>query len=230
VQHMTLKASALTTDLGQFTALVSTADVDREGDVVLPSAFRHTVERWQQSEKMIPLHWDHGTQPEDIIGHVDPARMAVQSNGLVVGGRVDLDTDRGQQVWRLLKSNTIGFSFGFVMNQSHTRSDGVREISSVDLYEITATYRPTNDRTRVLSTKSAGADLGLSDVLGLDPHVLGLKSLDDPAEERILIRSRDGGTEWIRVSEQPWWEELEAKKLREYERKAMPVQIARFEV
>jgi hypothetical protein len=78
---------------------------------------------------MIPLHWDHGTQPEDIIGHVDPAQMSVQSNGLVVGGRVDLDTDRGQQVWRLLKQNSLGFSFGFVVNESHVRSDGVREIS-----------------------------------------------------------------------------------------------------
>jgi HK97 family phage prohead protease len=115
---------------------------------------------------MIPLHWDHGTQPEDIIGHVDPAQMSVQSNGLVVGGRVDLDTDRGQQVWRLLKQNSLGFSFGFVVNESHVRSDGVRERSaSVDLYEITAPFRPTNDRTRVLSTKGAknvaGPDLGL---------------------------------------------------------------------
>jgi HK97 family phage prohead protease len=225
VQHMTLKASALTTDLGQFTALVSTADVDREGDVVLPSAFRHTVERWQQSEKMIPLHWDHGTQPEDIIGHVDPARMAVQSNGLVVGGRVDLDTDRGQQVWRLLKSNTIGFSFGFVMNRSHTRSDGVREISSVDLYEITATYRPTNDRTRVLSTKSAGADLGLADILGLDPRTLGLKSLD-PADRLITIADRDGTPKVVRAGAETWWERDERKALA----KSRPVMVKTFEL
>jgi HK97 family phage prohead protease len=228
VQHMTLKASALTTDLGQFTALVSTADVDREGDVVLPSAFRHTVERWQQSEKMIPLHWDHGTQPEDIIGHVDPARMAVQSNGLVVGGRVDLDTDRGQQVWRLLKSNTIGFSFGFVMNQSHTRSDGVREISSVDLYEITATFRPTNDRTRVLSTKGTGADLGLGDILGLDPRTLGLKALD-PADRLITIATRDGRAQVVRAGDEFWWEVDARKALAEWERKNRPVMVKTFE-
>jgi HK97 family phage prohead protease len=163
--HMTMKASALTTDLGQFTALVSTTDIDREGDVVLPSAFRGTIERWQGSAKMVPLHWDHGTQPEDIVGHVDPGQMEVQSNGLVVGGIVDLDSDRGQQVWKLLKSNRLGFSFGFVMNDSHMRSDGVREIRSVDLYEITATFRPSNDRTRVLSTK-AYDDLGLVPDLG----------------------------------------------------------------
>jgi HK97 family phage prohead protease len=225
MQHLTLNIKASTiTDLGQFTALVSTADIDREGDVVLPSAFRHTVERWQQSEKMIPLHWDHGTQPEDIVGSVDPAQMAVQSNGLVVGGRVDLDTDRGQQVWKLLKSNTLGFSFGFVMNESHVRSDGVREISSVDLYEITATFRPTNDRTRVLSTKSTEPDLGLGDILGIDPRALGQKSLD-PADRLITIADRDGSPKVIRAGDETWWERDERKALA----KSVPVEIASFE-
>jgi hypothetical protein len=44
----------------------------------------------------------------------------------------------------------------------------------------------------------------------------------------IPIRSTDGGTEWIRVSQERW-EADQRKELAELERESMPVQIASFE-
>jgi hypothetical protein len=48
--------------------------------------------------------------------------------------------------------------------------------------------------------------------------------------QSILIRSRDGGTEWIRVSEEPWWEAEQLEEIAELERKMMPVQVRTFEL
>ena len=46
----------------------------------------------------------------------------------------------------------------------------------------------------------------------------------------IQIRSKSGGTEWIRVSEEPWWEAEQRKEIAELERKSLPIQVASFEV
>jgi HK97 family phage prohead protease len=105
--------------------------------------------------KVVPLHWDHQqSSPDAIVGYVNPFAMRESKQGLVVAGKVDLDTERGQQVWRLMRANSVGFSFGFLMGDAHTRSDGVREIRSVDVFEVSVTARPANDGTRVLGLKS----------------------------------------------------------------------------
>jgi hypothetical protein len=44
----------------------------------------------------------------------------------------------------------------------------------------------------------------------------------------IQIRSKSGGTEWIRVSEEP--EAEQRKEIAELERKSLPIQVASFEV
>jgi phage head maturation protease len=74
--------------------------------------------------------------------------------GLIVGGKVDLETDRGRQVWKLLKSGSLGFSFGYLITDSVDRPGGGREITGLDLFEISATSVPMNSGTRVISTKS----------------------------------------------------------------------------
>jgi hypothetical protein len=33
-------------------------------------------------------------------------------------GQIDLDTDRGQHVWRLMKGGSLGFSFGYITTGS----------------------------------------------------------------------------------------------------------------
>jgi hypothetical protein len=50
-----------------------------------------------------------------------------------------------------------------------------------------------------------------------------------PSEEWYAIRAKDGGTEWIRLTDTPWWEEDEAKALAEYERKSRPIEVKTFE-
>ena len=157
MQHLTLKAvTTTTTDQGVFEAVISTESIDRENDVVCPEAMVAALQAWTPSGKKIPLHWNHSSAPEDIIGHVDPQSVKAVAGEGVASGWVDQDTDRGQHVWRLAKSGTLGFSFGYLIPDGGAvkRIDGVREIHRLDVFEITATAAPMNADTRVLSTKA----------------------------------------------------------------------------
>ena len=64
---------------------------------------------------MIPLHWNHSSEPEDIVGHVNPATVEAVDGEVVASGWVDQSTDRGAHVWRLAKAQTLGFSFGYLI-------------------------------------------------------------------------------------------------------------------
>lgn len=157
MQHMTLKAVATTTtDQGVFEAVISTESIDRENDIVIPEAMVAALKAWSATGKKIPLHWNHSSDPEDIVGHVDPETVKAVAGEVVASGWVDQDTDRGRHVWRLAKSGTLGFSFGYLIPDGGAvkRADGVREIHKLDVFEITATAAPMNPDTRVLATKA----------------------------------------------------------------------------
>jgi uncharacterized protein len=153
MQYVTKSAIAEPiTDLGEFRAVVATWDRDREGDVIKPGAFAKTIREWASVGRRVPLHWNH--KSELIIGHVEPSTMAETAEGLEVSGRIDLDTDRGREVWRNLKANRVGFSFGYVATKERERSDGGRDLLEIDVYEVSVTPSPMNNRTRVLEAKS----------------------------------------------------------------------------
>ena len=109
MEHATFKAvTTTTTDLGQFEAVISTSAIDREGDIVEPAAMVDALQAWNRP---IPLDWNHSTDPEDIVGHVNPESVKAVGDEVMADGEVDLDTERGRHVWRLMKRRSIGFSF-----------------------------------------------------------------------------------------------------------------------
>jgi hypothetical protein len=104
MEHLLLKAVATrTTDQGEFEAVISTSAIDREKDVVEPDAMR-ALQAWTVTNKKVPLHWNHRSEPEDIVGHVD------------------LDTERGRQAWRLMKAGSVGFSFGYLVPEGGAKA------------------------------------------------------------------------------------------------------------
>lgn len=183
LQPVAVKA-ATTTDQGVFSALLSTYDVDRVGERVMPGAFKATIEAWQQSGKMIPLHWEHSSRPEDIIGYLDPKAMEETKGGLYVEGKLDLqDSETARQVWRSMKNNTVGLSFGYLVQQHQDQADGTKDLLALDLFEGTLTAKPVNAGTRVLSMKSVEELVQESgaEVLIVDPDSLFIKA--DPEVE-----------------------------------------------
>ncbi len=152
--HKTLTADTVDVDQGTFTAIVSSWSSDREGDLIARSAFDKTIAAWRSSGKRLPLLFEHSTT---VVGAVDPHSMQATAAGLVVAGEVDRSTDEGRQVWRSIKGGTAGFSIGF-LSESRARKGGGRELTEVDLLEISYTSKPMHPLTRATGWKSATDD------------------------------------------------------------------------
>ena len=157
MERLLLKAVATpTTDQGVFEAVISTSAIDRELDVVEPAAMVSALRAWTVTKKNVPLHWNHSSEPEDIVGHVDPASVKAVGDQVHAAGYVDLDTERGRHVWRLMKAGSVGFSFGYLLPEggAKARPGGGKHIVQLDVFEITVCPAPMNAETRVLATKA----------------------------------------------------------------------------
>lgn len=154
VDHLLVKATTTARDQGTFEAVVSTATIDREKDVVDPDAMVRALQKWTATEKLIPLAWNHSTAADHQIGHVDPASARQVDGEVVIKGWVDQSTKVGDETWRLVKAGTLGFSFGYLILASTERQGGGRHITDLDVFEITATTIPSNGDTRVIGWKA----------------------------------------------------------------------------
>jgi HK97 family phage prohead protease len=154
MEHLLLKAATTaTTDQGRFTAVISTGSVDREKDIVEPEAMVKSLQKWAALGKLVPLAWNH---TEEIVGHIDPGSAKNVNGEVVADGFVDQATPRGEETWRLVKSGTLSFSFGFLVpDGGATKLAGGRyRIKELDVYEISAIpIAPANNDTRVLQFK-----------------------------------------------------------------------------
>jgi uncharacterized protein len=167
------------TDQGTFETLVSAWEADRESDIIARSAFDQTIRAWQIAHKNLPLLFEHSTL---IVGAIYPASMHTTDEGLVVAGEVDRSTDEGKQTWRAIKSGVAAFSIGY-MAESVPRKGGGREITEIDLLEVSITSTPMHPSTRALSWKSVDQDDLPSDA---DQKRRAASLLRTPEQEKIL--------------------------------------------
>lgn len=155
MEHLMMKAATTaSTDQGTFSAVISAASVDRERDVVDAAGMVKALQKWVPTGKMIPLAWNHSSAAEDQIGYIDPSTAKAVDGEVVVDGQIDLDTGKGAHAWRLVKAGTLGFSFGYLVLDGSKRKGGGRNITELDVFEITATPTPMNNDTRVLDYKA----------------------------------------------------------------------------
>lgn len=153
--HLTLKATtAVQTDEGTFEAVISTASVDRDGDIVEPQAMATALQKWADIGKLVPLAWNHS---DEVIGTIDPATARVDGAEVAVKGWIDQSIPRGEEAWRLVKSGTLSFSYGMLIPESGAtkRAGGGMHITELDLFEVSVVpVAPANNDTRVLGWKS----------------------------------------------------------------------------
>jgi phage head maturation protease len=154
VEHLMLKAATTATDEGTFEAVISTSSVDREKDVVSPAGMVRALQKWAATGKKIPLAWNHSGAADQQVGWVDPESVKQVGSEVVASGYIDQSTATGEHVWRLAKSGTLGFSFGYLILKGSGRKGGGRNIDELDVFEITATTTPMNNDTRVLGWKA----------------------------------------------------------------------------
>lgn len=124
--------------------------VDSQKDVVMPGAFKNTIEN---RKSQIKLLWQHDmSQP---IGVID--EIFEDENGLYVKGHLMLDVAKAKEAYALLQKGVVsGMSIGY--SPKRTRSDkvnGVRILDEVELWEVSLVTFPANDAARITVVKNA---------------------------------------------------------------------------
>ena len=90
------------TNQGEFTGYASIFNIaDQQNDVILPGAFRKTIN--QQNYKKIKLLWQHDhNQPIGVF-----SKIMEDATGLYVEGNLLLDVTKGKEVYSLLQAGAI---------------------------------------------------------------------------------------------------------------------------
>jgi uncharacterized protein len=146
-------------DSGEFEALVSVfGNVDLQGDRVMPGAFSKSLKRWRESGDPVPVVFSHEWNDAWAhIGSADPENIKETSDGLLVRGTLDIDSNPlAAQVFRLMKRRTMKeFSFSYEIKKEKLASDSANNLVELDLIEVGPTLKGANPETELVSIKAA---------------------------------------------------------------------------
>ena len=126
---------------------------DLGNDIVLEGAFARSIGR--KGAKSVKFLYQH--KQDEPIGVFD--ELKEDDKGLRVKGRLAMGTQRGREVYELMKMGAIdGLSIGYRVDEKGYDYDKRRRrrmLKSVDLMEISAVTFPMNPRARVDAVKGA---------------------------------------------------------------------------
>ncbi len=154
---------------GEFYAYASVfGNKDSYGDIVQPGAFTDTLAAWAAKGLPLPLLWGHNTADPDFnLGEV--VQAVEDFHGLKVHGRLDLESPKSAQVYRLLKGGRVSqmsFAYSVIegewvepVGEGKTYKDAYYSLIKVDLYEISIVPIGANQETEILAVKSAASAL-----------------------------------------------------------------------
>ncbi|NCU12092.1 MAG: HK97 family phage prohead protease [Sphingomonadaceae bacterium] len=120
-----------------YAALFGKRDAGR--DAILPGAFARTLAERQDP---LPLFWQH--RPDQRIGWIEA--VAEDSRGLRVVATID--NPEGGAAAALKRGAVTGLSFGY-RARSFTRSKAGRDLSDIDLFEVSLVTHPMQHGARV---------------------------------------------------------------------------------
>lgn len=123
--------------LAGYAALFGKRDAGR--DVILPGAFARTL---AQRTAPLPLYWQH--RPDQRIGWIE--QVAEDKRGLRVVATID--NPAGGAAAALKRGVVTGLSFGY-RARAFTRSAAGRDLSEVDLFEVSLVTHPMQHAARV---------------------------------------------------------------------------------
>ncbi|UOT02273.1 HK97 family phage prohead protease [Rhodococcus opacus] len=146
---------------GEFIAYASIfGNVDSYGDVVQPGAFAKSIEAWAKSGNTVPILYGHDAKnPHMNVGGV--VTMEEDGRGLKIHGRLDLDTDTGAQVYRLVKGRRLS-QLSFAYDEVRTRPvkgdprlGNYKSLDELHVHEVSLVPVGANRATEVLAVKAA---------------------------------------------------------------------------
>lgn len=120
-------------------------NVDLDGDVVLPGAFRKTLADWSKAKAPIPLTADHELSTDGVIGSI--ASAAEDHYGLKIKARFSSE-EKAQSIRRkMIEGHLKGLSFIYEVLDHYQGQKGgqpVRFLRELRLYETTVSPAPRN--------------------------------------------------------------------------------------
>lgn len=162
--HKSFDVTVEAKDGGGIRAYASTFDrePDSYGDVIAPTAFDKTLERWHELGKPIPLLWGHDTSdPYSNIGACTD--YGTDERGLWYEAEFDADNPKAQYVRKLAQEGRVyQCSFAFACNDSAEveLEDGrkANELRELDLFEISVVQIPANQHATIEAAKDGEPD------------------------------------------------------------------------
>jgi HK97 family phage prohead protease len=132
-------------------------NVDQGGDVVLPGAFKRTIDAWRGSAQPLPLIADHDLTSRGVIGSVrdakeDPLGVWIRAGFASTSDAQDIRT-------KMIEGHLRGMSFTYEAIRHHlgeVAGKSVRFLDEVRWFEATVTPFPMN----MLAMASAKASRG----------------------------------------------------------------------
>lgn len=121
---------------------------DKGGDIVAANAFKASID----SGRMPKMLWQH--DPSVPIGVWD--EVSEDQRGLVVKGRLNLDTTAGRDALGNLRMKSVdGLSIGYrTIDSDFDSKSGIRTIKEAELWEVSVVTFPMNELAGVHSVKS----------------------------------------------------------------------------
>jgi HK97 family phage prohead protease len=156
------------TDPGTLTGWASVYNVvDQQDDVVVPGAFKRTLDQWRASKRVIGLTLDHQNDADGVIGALTDAKDS--SYGLKTTFRFS-STAKAQDARTKAREGILnGLSFfGPIVNKGFDTVAGksVQVLKEVGLWFVGLTPMPANTGALVLAAKT-GTDEGTREVIRL---------------------------------------------------------------
>lgn len=149
---MTIKTGI---EKGRFCGYASVFNVtDAHGDVVVPGAFRDSLDQWRRRKKWPKLLWQHDpNRPVGCITH-----LAEDAHGLYMEAQLLLDLTQGHEAYVMLENGVLeGLSIGFKpLRHRRDPKTGVRYLDTINLYEVSVVTFPANGDAQVHQVKNEG--------------------------------------------------------------------------
>jgi HK97 family phage prohead protease len=149
------------TETGTFRAYLSTWDVDSDNERFAKGAYTRSIFEYVSAGVMPAVVWQHDTvrsggtrqrafDQENVVGRV--TSMKEDHRGLLITGKVNLDTERGKLIYGAMKEGKLAMSVGFVAHE--WRMDGdVKTFTQAEILEATLTPNPANPNAVILEVK-----------------------------------------------------------------------------
>lgn len=125
-------------------------NVDLGGDVVMPGAFRESLDTHQAEGTAPAMLWSH--DPNEPIGKW--LSMREDQVGLRVEGKLTLDVPRAKAAYALMRDDALALSIGYQAKVFNYDERGIRLLHQVELFEVSPVAIPMNPKARINGVKS----------------------------------------------------------------------------